>query len=129
MVLAGATVVEVCSAIIAEGPAVLTRFISALEEYLDRHSIASLDYVRGIVCDRLTATDDVDRRNRFFAAIAPGLCTSCGVCGRVCIYDAISEGAQSYAIDPDACDGCGLCLELCPTEAIALHPRPTPLER
>jgi dihydroorotate dehydrogenase (fumarate) len=129
MILAGATVVEVCSAIIAEGPGVIPRFLSALDEYMDRHSIASLDDIRGVVCERLVPTDEVDRRNRFFAAVEHERCKACGLCARLCIYGAATETQYGFAIDPAACDGCGLCAEMCPSAAISMTLRPTPIDR
>jgi NAD-dependent dihydropyrimidine dehydrogenase PreA subunit len=48
-------------------------------------------------------------------------CTACGTCIDECPVEAISEGAEFYAIDPELCTSCGACFDVCPVEAIALE--------
>lgn len=45
-------------------------------------------------------------------------CVSCGACESECPNNAISQGADKYAIDADACIDCGACAEVCPSSAI-----------
>lgn len=45
-------------------------------------------------------------------------CVSCGICRKVCRFDAISE---DFVVDPIKCEGCAACTVLCPTEAIHLY--------
>jgi len=45
------------------------------------------------------------------AIIGHELCTECGLCRRLCRFDAISEG---YEVDHIKCEGCGVCVDLCP---------------
>ncbi len=49
--------------------------------------------------------------------IIPELCTSCGLCADVCLFEAISP-IGIYIINEDLCTSCGLCEESCPSEAI-----------
>ncbi len=128
LVLAGATVVQVCSAVVVDGYQAIGRILRGLADYLDRCG-ADLDAIRGIVCDRIVDAKDVDRRNRFFAQIDAGRCTACGRCQTVCVYGAVRAEGDKFAVDPDVCDGCGLCAELCPAGAIELAARPQPLDR
>ena len=46
-------------------------------------------------------------------------CVSCGSCASVCPLEAISMGADHYAIDADKCAECGSCADQCPVEAIS----------
>ena len=45
-------------------------------------------------------------------------CTECGLCRRLCRFDAIPE---SYEIAPISCEGCAVCSRACPEEAIAME--------
>lgn len=129
MLLAGATVVQVCSAVVVEGYGAITHILRGLGEYLESHGHAGVDEIRGVVCDRILPIEEIDRRNRHFALVDEERCTGCGLCGRVCIYGAVGEKSGVARIDAGVCDGCGLCAELCPTDAITMQERSTPLER
>jgi MinD superfamily P-loop ATPase len=50
------------------------------------------------------------------AVIDPLQCTDCGLCEKVCRFDAIRAGR----VDTFSCEGCGVCVEFCPEGAIAM---------
>lgn len=52
------------------------------------------------------------------ALIDPELCTECGMCRKVCRFDAISE---DYVVDPTSCEGCCVCHHMCPEDAIRME--------
>lgn len=129
VILAGASVVQVCSAVVVEGYQAIARIVRGLAEYLKSHGYRSVDEIRGRTCKHILGVDEVDRRNRFYAHVDTVKCGNCGACFRVCIYGAVRRLEDSHAIDPQVCDGCGLCAEVCPTQAISMIQRPVPLER
>ena len=47
-------------------------------------------------------------------------CTQCGLCRKLCRFDAITE---SFEVDKIACEGCGVCVEFCPSNALTLVDR------
>ena len=60
------------------------------------------------------------------ARIEPIACANCGMCARVCRFDAIIEPARAddrtrQAVDPWACEGCGACLMACRYGAIKMQ--------
>lgn len=60
------------------------------------------------------------------ARIEPIACANCGMCARVCRFDAIIEPARAddrtrHAVDPWACEGCGACLMACRYGAIKMQ--------
>ena len=46
------------------------------------------------------------------------LCTSCGICERVCPTNAITGGDERFHIEPDLCINCSVCGVYCPFDAI-----------
>jgi MinD superfamily P-loop ATPase len=54
------------------------------------------------------------------AIIDPKECTACGVCAKVCRFEALVSGDEAYRVDPLACEGCAACFYQCPVEAIRL---------
>ncbi|MCD6230296.1 MAG: ATP-binding protein [Dehalococcoidia bacterium] len=44
-------------------------------------------------------------------------CVQCGLCEKVCRFNAITN---NYVVDPISCEGCGLCARVCPVDAITM---------
>ena len=121
LILAGAQTVQTCTAIVMQGYEVIGKLLQGLTEFMDRKGYATCDDFRGKVCNRIKGNDDVDRVKRLVAEVDAAKCVSCGLCGRVCIYDAPQSGQGHAIIAEEACDGCGLCGQLCPVQAIAMR--------
>ncbi len=126
LLLVGATTVETCTAIVMEGYEVVGKLLAGLERFMEEKGYDTLDEFRGKACERIIGNDDVDRLGRRYAAIDADECVNCGLCERVCIYDAPREVGNHREIDPEACDGCGLCAELCPKSCIEMVDREVP---
>ncbi|RUM33842.1 MAG: (4Fe-4S)-binding protein [Archaeoglobus sp.] len=47
-------------------------------------------------------------------------CVSCGLCYKLCRFDAIVENDGRYEVDEKSCEGCSLCYNACPEEAIEM---------
>lgn len=50
------------------------------------------------------------------AVIDSEKCTKCGLCVKLCRFDAI----HNFKVDPIACEGCGFCSHICPVDAITM---------
>jgi MinD superfamily P-loop ATPase len=48
------------------------------------------------------------------AVIRTADCTQCGLCEKLCRFDAIHD----FRVDEVGCEGCGVCVEFCPVKAI-----------
>jgi heterodisulfide reductase subunit A len=58
------------------------------------------------------------------AEVNPDACTACGICARVCPYNAIQfdkHSGQPAKVVTAACSGCGTCSAECPSLAIEMH--------
>ncbi|HOP95576.1 MAG TPA: 4Fe-4S binding protein [Dictyoglomaceae bacterium] len=117
-ILSGADVVQICSLIYLMGYEIIPRVIDGIKRFMDKKGYKSISDFKGKVSGKaILGNDEVDRRQYLKAYIDPSLCNSCGICKRVCIYDAPSEKEGKYFIT-DLCDGCGLCVKLCSVKAI-----------
>jgi len=54
------------------------------------------------------------------ASMDPEKCRSCGICQKVCRFDAIVQKSYTYDVINLDCEGCGYCLQVCPYQAISL---------
>jgi uncharacterized Fe-S center protein len=50
--------------------------------------------------------------------VSTGRCTGCGMCIRICAYDAPVVENKKASIDQAKCVGCGRCIGICPADAI-----------
>jgi dihydroorotate dehydrogenase (fumarate) len=121
-ILAGATTVQVCSAVYLQGYDAVTRLLAGLKEWMEQKGYSSPTQFRGRASHRITPLHEVDRQHRLLARIDAADCTGCGLCQRICAYSAIQVGPP-YHVLPGPCVGCGLCAELCPVSAIRLEER------
>lgn len=119
-VMAGATLVGVCTAGHIAGEDAYSRIIEKLPAILEKYGYGSLDEIRGLTIRRIkrrkqrgmqAVTEPVP------AVIAPEACIACGRCIRACAYEAIIMEEKARVI-PDRCIGCGLCVSVCPSDAI-----------
>lgn len=118
-ILAGATSVQLCTAVYMEGFKVIRRYLGRLEEFMERKGYTALEDFRGAVCGRIIPSDRVDRRRLAAALIDAEQCSECGTCARVCLHQAVDRVEGAYRVN-SACAGCGLCHELCPERAIIM---------
>ncbi len=72
----------------------------------------------GEIAGDLTEEEAVAEAKR---CLACGCGTGCGMCARVCIYDAVDLAGDRYRIN-DECTGCGLCTQRCPLQTISMVP-------
>lgn len=126
LILAGAQVVQTCTAVVLRGYAVIGRLVEGLERYLERKGYQTCAEFRGLVCNRVLGAEQVERSFRQIAAIEQSRCVSCNQCYAVCIYDAVKRDG-GYQVRPEVCDGCGLCVQVCPAQCIGMVERPADL--
>jgi len=119
-ILTGSDVVQICSIVYLMGYEIIQKLIEGLKRFMEKKNYSSLDEFRGKVSGKvILGNSEIDRRHLYKALINPELCTSCGICKKICIYDAPIEKDNKYFIT-DFCDGCGLCVKLCPSKAIEM---------
>ena len=125
-IMAGATLVGVCTAGHLNGPQRYTKIISDLAKLLVKLGVKDLSEIRGLTLKRIR-----ERAQKGQAAVTKPvpavvdrqLCNGCTLCERVCVYGAArmkgkTRETRKASIDADTCVGCGLCVSVCPTEAI-----------
>lgn len=123
-ILAGASAVQVCTAVMWHGTGIIREMNSKLLEYLTLKGISSPDALRGLALDKLKSHQSLDRSHWVTPAlVSPEACTSCSRCVIACRdggYHALSLHKGTLVIDRSRCDGCSLCSHVCPTGAIVM---------
>ncbi|MDK1032437.1 MAG: 4Fe-4S binding protein, partial [Planctomycetia bacterium] len=127
--LAGARAVELVSAVYFQGYEVLAQIRDELNAWMEAKGYSTLDDFRGKVCSRIVSLADVDRGRKCVADVDPQAkgggeekCVRCGLCRRICIYDAVGGDDEHFVIMAEQCVGCGMCEQICPVGAIHMLP-------
>ena len=93
---------------------------------LNRGTI-SVDLEKCILCENCAVhcpVDAIPRTTMYKAKIIGGfnlidqkLCMHCGLCHKVCPYEAIDEINGEFIVNEEKCEYCGACKNSCPTNA------------
>lgn len=122
--MAGASLVEVCTAAILKGPGVYGKIAAEVDQWLDAHGYTSPDQVKGLYLDKFRQGQPVITALEKAARVDESRCKACSLCEKVCQYDAIHATLKQIAhVDEALCAACGLCISVCPSAAISLQPR------
>ncbi|MHB8162901.1 MAG: NAD-dependent dihydropyrimidine dehydrogenase subunit PreA [Methanoregula sp.] len=126
-IAAGASAVQVCTAVMWEGAGIIRDMNTGLSGYLARKKLAGVGELRGRALSRIGTHTSLSRSEKRFATAGfPERCTSCGRCVVACRdggYHAISLQDRVVVIDAEQCDGCSLCSHVCPEGVIVMQRR------
>ena len=119
-IMLGATTVQVGSAVMWAGLETFRKLLNGVERFMTEQGYQRVEDFRGITLPHVTTVEQLARQPRKIAVLNRDLCTECGICPKICFYDALHLNDHLH-VEPDRCDGCGLCVELCPTRALSLE--------
>lgn len=124
--LAGASLVQVCTAMMWYGFGLGKRLCRGLERYLEEHGYVSINDFKGKALQYIThdIPDSYPQDRVIFIDLDQ--CTMCGLCVTAChdaAYDALSATNGLIQVDHDKCRICGLCIVVCKPEAVSIKER------
>lgn len=122
--MAGASLVEVCTAAILKGPGIYGKIAEEAGAWLDAHGYQSIEEVKGLYIEKFRDGQKVITSLEQAARVDESRCKACTQCERVCQYDAIHAPVKQIAhVETEKCAACGLCISVCPFDAIELASR------
>lgn len=119
-IMVGATSVQVCTEVMWRGLGVFKELADGLRSFMERKGYEKIEDFRGIALKDLTTVEELAKKEPLHARVKEDLCDGCGICERVCSYDAIKVIEEKAGVRSELCDGCGLCRAWCPMKAIEL---------
>jgi dihydropyrimidine dehydrogenase (NAD+) subunit PreA len=124
MMMAGARVVQVCSAVMAHGFDVLDSLTQGLAQYVEQRQLGGAAALVGEALPRVVSHQELVQPGPVRARIDEESCVGCGRCFIACRdggYRAIAwqENHREPAVSLERCVGCGLCAGVCPSDSIS----------
>lgn len=120
-IMAGATTVQSCTAILVKGFDVVKEWLDNINAWMDKKGYKSLDEIRGAVMKNLISGAQLKRgQPGVHAIVDEGKCTGCLWCEKICLYEAITVEDAVAEVNEDKCDGCGMCSQVCLSKAISM---------
>lgn len=124
LLLAGATMVQVCTWVIMRGYGVIRPALEHLRTWMSEKGYRSIADFRGRPLPDLREPTYMWSR-RLEEGLHQGVwvdeakCTGCGACVNACFFSAIyiAKGGKAQ-IMADRCAGCGSCYNVCPADAV-----------
>jgi len=126
-VAAGATLIQVCTAIMLYGFDIINDLKEGLADYLESKDMRSVTELIGAALPNIVPQSELNPIKHAVAVVDKSRCTKCGQCQVAC-----DDGGHQaylldqngyYEVDREKCYGCGLCPDLCPVECISLEAR------
>lgn len=122
---AGASAVQICTAVMWEGRQIITKLMKGFEKYLERNEFETPTDIIGKALPNIGKFPDLNLEAKMVASVDEERCNGCGICVVACNsggYQAIELVDAIVQINPQKCDGCGLCVGVCPLTAVLLLP-------
>lgn len=116
--MAGATTVQMCSVIMAQGYGWIAKTIRGFSEFLDSQGYKTAQEIVGLAAKKTLSYAEMERFPKESAEVDENLCTLCEKCVDTCFYNAIKIEGNRLVID--GCRGCGICTCICPAGAMSL---------
>ncbi len=124
--MAGASLVEVCTAAILRGPDVYGKIAEETGQWLEAHGCRSLNDIKGKYLETYRDGQPVVTTLELTAHVKEDVCKACSQCEKVCQFDALHAPLKLIArVDVEKCAACGLCVSVCPFDALEMSPRQT----
>ncbi len=119
MMMCGADLIGVCTETMLKGFDFLPRWLSSIQDFMQRHGYTSYRDFRDAAAKRITSADCLTLHTGY-AVVDKEKCIGCGLCEQIGHCDAITMVDKKSVIDKNKCQACSTCVDVCPTKAISM---------
>ena len=119
--MVGASTLQVCTAVMWSGYAIIKNMTRGLEEFMQRKKYDSIDSMVGNALPKITTWTALTKLPPLVARIDKERCTGCKECVIACAdggFVAIQMRDEVANVNIEKCDGCALCQVVCEYDAV-----------
>ena len=128
LMLAGASLVGVCSSAYFKGRSIFGKIVAGIENWMGSKGYHSVAEFTGKLLPKLRSLEELSPEvyplpSPIIPVIDYELCNFCGVCLDGCIYGGIERVDKEHGevvMNKELCWGCGFCVSRCPNYAMKL---------
>ena len=126
-ILAGASSLQVCSAVMHHGYRIINDMTAGLLNYMEEMGFETINDFCGKALPNIFRHNDLSRAYKLYSQPDAEKCVGCGRCVAVCADSAYSaihlDENRKAVVDKEKCDGCGLCTQVCPVSCMTMEHR------
>ena len=123
-ILAGASSLQVCSAVMHHGYRIINDMTAGLLNYMEEMGFETINDFCGKALPNIFRHNDLSRAYKLYSQPDAEKCVGCGRCVAVCADSAYSaihlDESRKAVVDKEKCDGCGLCTQVCPVSCMTM---------
>jgi len=122
-ILAGAPIVQICTAVMLKGYSIVSKMRNELMEFMESHNFPEVSDFLCLGEQLVSRFCELEHNFAVKASINPDKCAGCGICFVSCRdggYGALKIQNDLAIVDYNKCAGCSLCSLVCPNEAIRM---------
>ena len=119
-IMLGASTVQMGTAIMLQGKAIIRPVLEELERWLREHKIRSIDEIRGRALNNMKSFDEMRYEPSVSTATGVACREDCNKCVICCMYGAINRKKETVDVTRSKCVGCGVCVSACPAGKLSL---------
>ncbi len=118
-IMSGASIVQMCSAVMCYGYSWLEKQVDGLDKFMDEKGYNTIDDMLGIATDACIEYSEMPAEK---ASVDEEMCVNCGMCLKACFSEAMQQGEEKVFVKEENCVGCGGCYSVCPVKGtIEMH--------
>lgn len=118
-IMSGASIVQMCSAVMCYGYSWLEKQVDGLDKFMDEKGYKTIDDMLGIATDACLEYGEMPAEK---ATVDQEMCVNCGMCLKACFSEAMQQGEEKVFVKEENCVGCGGCYSVCPVKGtIEMH--------
>jgi len=122
-IFAGASVVQIATALYLHGPSIIRKIIQGLNDYGRQNGINQLSSLHGCAQGQTSLYESREFKSPPVPTDA-SVCKACESkpCLDACVFEAIHVNEDGVIEVADSCPACGLCLQFCPLPGALIRP-------
>lgn len=117
----GASVVQIGTAVMVNGPSIITEIVNNFENWCTEKGITSVNQIKGRALKNLKSFEEMKMSAAVCNSEDIPCIDGCSKCVTACMYNVLAKDGNGIHVNNSQCTGCGLCVSLCSAGKLKLN--------